>query len=447
NKHELILSSKPQLTSSSMYSNHKPCSSIIHACIVECMKRDSVQIKCSYDENYSAEVKHLCKGKCFTPDALKIVQSDEDHDKNPKISVKNDTELNLFTVNMTELRAEDAGKYWCAVKDTFNLPLELMIVMKEGEDVYLEESQFVTREASVGGSASISCKHIRNQNQSVFCRGDQPNICIRDGVRVSSNNRINSRFSLTEESSAGVFTVNISDLRAEDSGKYWCAEESSGSFIFTEVQLHLTRGKRLSSCSLSVISGFSVTAVVSVGLILLALVTVLLLFKLKHNRHGESTVQSVKCLTCMLFFMNCIFCFLQAQEEIQDARHHSDSDPESTPLYSTVQLPTIPSDSQTPVYSTVQLPTIPSDSQTPVYSTVQLPTIPSDSQTPVYSTVQLPTIPSDSQTPVYSTVQLPTIPSDSQTPFIMIIVLDAIHFYFAIQFILLGCDVYISCRQ
>uniref|UniRef100_A0A9J8D9C2 Immunoglobulin V-set domain-containing protein n=1 Tax=Cyprinus carpio carpio TaxID=630221 RepID=A0A9J8D9C2_CYPCA len=38
NKHELTLSSKPQLTSSSMYSNHKPCSSIIHACIVECMK-------------------------------------------------------------------------------------------------------------------------------------------------------------------------------------------------------------------------------------------------------------------------------------------------------------------------------------------------------------------------------------------------------------------------
>ncbi|KAL0151818.1 hypothetical protein M9458_052819, partial [Cirrhinus mrigala] len=33
-----------------------------------------------------------------------------------------------------------------------------------------------------------------------------------------------------------------------------------------------------------------------------------------------------------------------AQEQIQDTRHHSDTDPESTPLYSTVQLPTIPSD-------------------------------------------------------------------------------------------------------
>ncbi|XP_026110186.1 polymeric immunoglobulin receptor-like isoform X1 [Carassius auratus] len=201
---------------------------------------DSVQIKCPYDEKHteekclrsrkclSKEVKYLCKGKCFTEDAQIIIHSDEDHVKNPRISVKDDTELNLFTVTMTELRAEDAGKYWCAVKDVFNLPIELMIIRKDA----------VAHEASVGGSVSISCKHIRNQTQRFFCRGDQLNICFRDGVHVSSDN---SRFSLTEET----FTVKISDLRAEDSGKYWCAEESSGSFIFTEVQLNVTGGKTL----------------------------------------------------------------------------------------------------------------------------------------------------------------------------------------------------------
>uniref|UniRef100_A0A671RFQ6 Immunoglobulin domain-containing protein n=1 Tax=Sinocyclocheilus anshuiensis TaxID=1608454 RepID=A0A671RFQ6_9TELE len=370
--------------------------------------------------NYSTEVKHLCKGKCFTLDALKIIQS-ADHDKNPKISVKDDTELNLFTVTMTELRAEDAGKYWCAVKDSYSSYLVFC------------SSALVTREASVGGSASISCKYIRNQNQRFFCRGDQPNICVRDGVRVSSKNRINGRFSLTDKTSAGVFTVNISNLRAEDSGKYWCAEEHSGSFIFTEVQLH--------SQSLCVISEFSVTATVSVGLILLALVTALLLFKLKHNKHETvdhetvsfgSTSQFVKCLIRMLFFMYWSFCVLQAQEEIQDTRRHSDSDPESTPLYPTVQLPTIPSDSQNPVYSTVQLTTIPSDSQNPVYSTVQLPTIPSDSQNPVYSTVQITTIPSDSQNPVYSTVQITTIHCDSQNPVYSTYLVRDLHIEFSL---------------
>ncbi|KTF81453.1 hypothetical protein cypCar_00049980 [Cyprinus carpio] len=58
-------------------------------------------------------------------------------------------------------------------------------------------------------------------------------------------------------------------------------------------------------------SGFFVIVVVSVGLLLLALVIALILFKLKHNKH--------------------------------------------------VELPTIPSDSQNPLYSAVQLPTNPSD--------------------------------------------------------------------------------------
>ncbi len=224
---------------------------------------DSVEIRCPYHDKYSTEIKRLCKGKCFTQDAQNIIQSDEAHGNKPKISVKDDTELNLFTVTMTDLRAEDAGKYWCSVKDAFNLPIKLMIIMKEGEDVYLGIismflilllsnssylmlcSSAVTHKASVGGSASISCKHIRNHNQRFFCRGDELNICFGDGVRVSSRNRTNGRFSLTEETSAGVFTVKISDLRAEDSGKYWCGEESSGSFVFTEVQLHVIRGKIL----------------------------------------------------------------------------------------------------------------------------------------------------------------------------------------------------------
>ncbi|KAL0151829.1 hypothetical protein M9458_052830 [Cirrhinus mrigala] len=197
---------------------------IISNCPVVGREGDSAEIKCPYDAKYAKEIKHLCKGKCFTEDAQNIIRSDEVHVKKPKISVKDDTELNLFTVTMTDLRAEDAGKYWCAVKDGFNLPIELMIVMKDG-------------------SASISCKYIRNQNQGFFCRGDQPNICVRDGVRVSSNNSINGRFSLTDETSAGVFTVNINNLRAEDSGKYWCGEENSGSFILTEVQLHVNGGK------------------------------------------------------------------------------------------------------------------------------------------------------------------------------------------------------------
>ncbi|XP_048051616.1 polymeric immunoglobulin receptor-like isoform X3 [Megalobrama amblycephala] len=256
---------------------------------------DSSEIKCPYNAKHSSEVKHLCKGKCFTEDAQNIIRSDEA--KKPKISAKDDPELNLFTVTLSELRAEDAGIYWCAVRDEFNLHTDLMIVMKDA----------VTREASVGGSVSISCQFFRN-HMRFFCRGDQPNICVRDGVRVSSNTRTNGRFSVTDETSAGVFTVNINNLTEEDSGKYWCAEESSGSFIFTEVHLHVigetttshtdretSQDKEKSETSDTEReksqdkekSGSSMIVAVSVGLILLAVCLVLVLLKIKYNRkHG-----------------------------------------------------------------------------------------------------------------------------------------------------------------
>ncbi|XP_067296674.1 polymeric immunoglobulin receptor-like isoform X2 [Pseudorasbora parva] len=353
----------------------------------------SSEIRCPYDKKHSTQVKHLCKGKCFNPDAKKIIQSDEAHVKKTRISVKDETELNLFTVTLSDLRAEDAGIYWCAVRDEFNLPIELMIVRKDA----------ISHEASVGGSASISCKSVRNLSslQRSFCRGDQPNICVRDGVCVSSSNRTNGRFSLTDETSAGVFTVNINSLTEEDSGKYWCAEETSGSFVFTEVHLKVIRETMSPDTERETSkdkenSGTVVIVAVSVGLILLAVCLVLMLLKIKFNhKHGISSSSDRRETGDHEV----------AQEEIQDSDHAS------TPLYSTVQLPTNPSDSQNPLYSTVQLPTNPSDSQNPLYSTVQLPTNPSDSQNPLYSAVQLPTNPSDSQNPLYSAVQFPTIPS------------------------------------
>jgi len=102
---------------------------------------DSSEIKCPYDKNHSKEIKHLCKGKCFTPDVQNSTQSDETHLNNPRMSVMDETELNLFTVTLSDLRAEDAGIYWCAVKDAFNLPIELMIVLKDGESVFWGTSQ------------------------------------------------------------------------------------------------------------------------------------------------------------------------------------------------------------------------------------------------------------------------------------------------------------------
>ncbi|XP_026120860.1 polymeric immunoglobulin receptor-like [Carassius auratus] len=245
---------------------------------------DSVQIQCPYDEKHteekclrrgkclSKEVKYLCKGKCFTKDAQIIIRSDEDH-KKPKISVKDDTELNLFTVTMTELRAEDAGKYWCAVKDVFNLPIELMIIRKDE-------------------MATSDTKRVTPQDKPEMTSSDTEKETVQE----------------TENPDMTTFD--------SESGK-----------------------DKQKATSVTI-------AAVSVGLLLLALVIVLILFKLKHNKHDIISSRDRRQTW-------------DHEMTQEDARRHSD--PVSNPLYSTVQSPTISSDSQNPLYSTIHSPTIPSD--------------------------------------------------------------------------------------
>ncbi|XP_051560100.1 polymeric immunoglobulin receptor-like isoform X4 [Myxocyprinus asiaticus] len=294
---------------------------------------NSADIRCPYNPDHKKEVKSLCKGKCSIQDIHTIIRSDEDHVNKPNILPNNDAINNLFTVTITNLTAEDAGIYWCAVKNSLNyISTELMIVMRD----------VVTHSQTSGGSASINCENMRNssRHERFFCKGRQPSNCVRDGVQVSSERSSNGRLSLNDKRSVGVFTVSITNLRVEDSGTYWCGEESSGSFILTQVQLSVKREMNLSDTKTETVlereqSGFFVIIAVSVGLILLA-VGLVLLFKLRCNRNGihSSINRGDKRNNDMA--PNAV----DEYEEIKDGRHDSTS----TPFFSTVQFPSNSSD-------------------------------------------------------------------------------------------------------
>uniref|UniRef100_A0A671NGS1 Immunoglobulin V-set domain-containing protein n=1 Tax=Sinocyclocheilus anshuiensis TaxID=1608454 RepID=A0A671NGS1_9TELE len=73
-----------------------------------------------------------------------------------------------------------------------------------------------------GESAEIICPYdsIYKSKPKSLCKGKFSLETIRD-----------DRFSFSEEASTGVFTVNITDLREEDSGIYWC-----GAHVTTKVK-------------------------------------------------------------------------------------------------------------------------------------------------------------------------------------------------------------------
>ncbi|XP_067298473.1 uncharacterized protein [Pseudorasbora parva] len=84
-----------------------------------------------------------------------------------------------------------------------------------------------------GDDMSIQCKH-HEEHQKCFCKAHEPSMCVKDGVSLETIR--DDRVSFSDEASTGVFTVNITDLREEDSGIYWC-----GAHITTKVTLNVKK--------------------------------------------------------------------------------------------------------------------------------------------------------------------------------------------------------------
>uniref|UniRef100_A0A673FTE1 Immunoglobulin domain-containing protein n=1 Tax=Sinocyclocheilus rhinocerous TaxID=307959 RepID=A0A673FTE1_9TELE len=73
-----------------------------------------------------------------------------------------------------------------------------------------------------GERVDIRCSYEAGyeSNSKYLCKGECRNIMVESGSPAEDE-----RFSLTDDTTARVFTVSITDLRTEDTGLYWCAVE------------------------------------------------------------------------------------------------------------------------------------------------------------------------------------------------------------------------------
>ncbi|XP_026133420.1 CMRF35-like molecule 5 [Carassius auratus] len=95
-------------------------------------------------------------------------------------------------------------------------------------------------------------------NSKYLCKGK----CIfglRDIIVRSGSPAEDERFSLTDDTTASVFTVSITDLRTEDEGQYWCAvDRTLNTDVYSEIVLQVKEDKK--TAEVSTISSFINTA-------------------------------------------------------------------------------------------------------------------------------------------------------------------------------------------
>uniref|UniRef100_A0A3B3VH53 Polymeric immunoglobulin receptor-like n=1 Tax=Poecilia latipinna TaxID=48699 RepID=A0A3B3VH53_9TELE len=189
-----------------------------------------VNVSCPYDRGFEGHQKYLCNHDCRYADVL-ITTS---QGSSGKYSIHDDKTTRIFTVTISDLRLDDAGKYWCGVT-------------RIGRDISIERElevkpdKFSVTFAVSNSSVTISCPY---DSQSVnklkfFCRGNRPSTCLQQAVITSSNTQ-DGRFRLSDDRKSGIFTVTISSLTLKDSGSYLCGvQRNSGFDVFTAVQLEV----------------------------------------------------------------------------------------------------------------------------------------------------------------------------------------------------------------
>ncbi|XP_016398990.1 CMRF35-like molecule 1 [Sinocyclocheilus rhinocerous] len=109
-----------------------------------------------------------------------------------------------------------------------------------------------------GGRADIRCTYESGykSNPKYLCKGGcifgSRNIMVKSGSPAKDQ-----RFSLTDDTTARVFTVTITDLRTEDEGQYWCGVERTLPDDYSEILLLVKQVKK--TTEVSTISPFSTT--------------------------------------------------------------------------------------------------------------------------------------------------------------------------------------------
>ncbi|XP_062395804.1 CMRF35-like molecule 8 [Sardina pilchardus] len=100
----------------------------------------------------------------------------------------------------------------------------------------------------VGRSAVIRCPYdkIYVENSKYLCRGSCRLLTLKNKIvktEAGQTRATSGRFSLHDNTTAGVFTVTITGLTAEDSGQYWCGIHTGlgKKDVFSQVKLKVQK--------------------------------------------------------------------------------------------------------------------------------------------------------------------------------------------------------------
>ncbi|XP_037621492.1 polymeric immunoglobulin receptor-like isoform X1 [Sebastes umbrosus] len=181
-----------------------------------------VTLQCPYPSQHRHNRKFLCKGD-YRNNCTDMVTSQS------RFMLQEDFSSGSFLVTIREMKAGDAGTYWCGSDSQWSTGNYTKIQLSVEWCCVKSNKQ----SGIVGRPVTLQCPYPpqHSHNRKFLCKGDHRNNCTD---MVTSQ----SRFKLQDDDSSGSFLVTIREMKAGDAGTYWCGSDSQWSAgNYTKIQL------------------------------------------------------------------------------------------------------------------------------------------------------------------------------------------------------------------
>ncbi|KAF3844159.1 hypothetical protein F7725_016207 [Dissostichus mawsoni] len=177
----------------------------------------SASFSCTYEPENKDSEKYFCRGnqpsRCLQN---ALITSPEQ--QNGRFRLTDDKASRRFTLTIPSLTKQDAGSYLCGVHRNTDLDLFEAFELAVQGWCCVKTNKL---KGIVGHPVTMHCPYPpqHRDNRKFLCKGYNRNNC-RDMVNTQS------RFTLQDDVSSSSFSVMITELKAEDSGTYWCGSDS-----------------------------------------------------------------------------------------------------------------------------------------------------------------------------------------------------------------------------
>ncbi|XP_060755596.1 polymeric immunoglobulin receptor-like [Neoarius graeffei] len=186
-----------------------------------------INIKCKYEDEHKTKTKSFCKmgtqHRCLSQINT---EAHKEWIHKGRFSIQDTKQKGFFSVLIRELTVEDTGTYRCAVGSSDQT---YTVVNLNIEDPSYEKT--INKNVLVGKDMNITCQYPNSyrSNPKFFCKVLHSRICAyKTSVEESRKAVKEEKISQYDDRAKKVFTVIMKQVRAQDSGEYWCGVEADG---------------------------------------------------------------------------------------------------------------------------------------------------------------------------------------------------------------------------